>query len=142
MIAVDEARKDGRPVFLAEGLFAPGSALRLEASQTQLQLKLRQKEVDQLTVTLPEDAGTITLRYLPPVDTTPDTLLYLDETGTWQLLPYHLDGSYYVFTAPSNTVTLAALQTASIRWVWYAAAGILLAAGLATLLLTRKKRKN
>ena len=142
VIAVDEARKDGRPVFLAEGLFAPGSALRLEASQTQLQLKLRQKEVDQLTVTLPEDAGTITLRYLPPVDTTPDTLLYLDETGTWQLLPYHLDGSYYVFTAPSNTVTLAAVHTASIRWVWYTAAGILLAAGLATLLLTRKKRKN
>ena len=142
VIAVGQLREDDRPVLLAEGLFAPGSALSLEASPAQPQLKLRQQTVDALAITLPEDAGTITLRYLPPADTAPDTLLYLDNAGTWQPLSYHLDGSYYVFAAPGSTVTLAAVQTASVPWMWYAAAGILLAAGLITAILLRKKGKT
>ena len=142
VLASNALQKDARPVILAEGTFAPGSAISLSDPDVQPPLQERQRLTELLEITLPESGQSATVRYLPPIDSQPDTLLHLDSSGTWQPLSYRIDGSYYVFETSVNTITLAAIQTAPFPWIWYAAAACVLIAGLLVFILIKKKHRK
>ena len=95
--------------------------------------------MDSLTLTLPESLDAVTVRYLPPAGTAPNTLLYLTANGTWQSLSYTLDGSYYVFDTPGQQITFAAIQATPIPWLWYAVAAIAVVGIAITVFLIKKK---
>lgn len=138
VLASDACQYDTRPVVLAEGCFLPEDSLSVSAAEGPVPQR-RQTLVDCRQISLPESPEPIIVRYLPPQNSTVDTLMYLDSADTWQALAYTVDGSYYVFHAPENTITLAALETAAFPWVWYAAAAACVAAGAVTVILLKKK---
>ena len=139
VMASNELREDNRPVILAEGSFLPEEVLLIEPAAVSPALKRRQQSVDSLTLTLPESLDAVTVRYLPPAGTAPNTLLYLTASGNWQPLSYTLDGSYYVFNTPGQQITFAAIQTTPIPWLWYAVAAIAVVGIAITVILIKKK---
>ena len=141
VIAADIMQYDSRPVVLAEGRFQPEDTLSVHSTEGPTPQK-RQTVVDCRQIQLPESPEPISVRYLPPKDSIVDTLMYLDATGTWQSLSYTVDGSYYIFEAPTDSFTLAAIETAPFPWIWYAAAGTVLAIGMIVAILIKKNRRK
>ena len=141
VIAADVMQYGGHPVVLAEGRFQPEDTLSIQSAEGPVPQK-RQTVVDCRQIQLPDSLEPIAVRYLPPEGSVVDTLMYLDASGTWQSLPYTVDGSYYIFSAPAGSFTLAAIETVPFPWIWYAAAGAVLVIGILVAILIKKNRRK
>lgn len=141
----EEQRESGLPVLLAEGTFAPDTAITVTALAQTPELSEKQQLLEALCITVPA-AGAVTLRYLPPepVDESAQ-LLILTDSGLWQEVIYTADGSYLVFEADSGELLLALVleNGPDIPWLLIAAIGaavILITVGI--LVIRKRKIKS
>ena len=140
VMASSALRNDGRPVILAEGSFQPDETITIQSADCQPVLQDRQMLTALDTITLPQSTGTVTVRYLPPENAVVDSLLYLDASGNWQSLSCTVDGSYYVFEAPADNFTVAAIAQIPFPWIWYAAVAGVLIIGVLVVIFVKKKK--
>ncbi len=164
-----ELRDDGRPVFLAEGLFLDGDALTVSFRDpgslsmddfTQKGWELIREQVSALfrgdrpdssiarsvadvwTLDIPDDGLNVhTVRYRPPDGNTEDLRLYVDTGNGWQEAAVRVVGSYLLFETGSLHLQGAVIST--IRTLWLAlGGGIVLLLAAAVVILVAKLRKR
>lgn len=140
-------RKDGRPVFFAEGMHLEDDVLqvRLENRNTDEETGMVTEE---WTVEIPDDGQTVhQIRYLKPDEQDGTVKVSVLKNGTWEETDCEEFGTYVIFEAEGLEVSVHA-ETAAHSRVFLAAAAGCGAAVLAAIaviirkLVLRKKRKN
>lgn len=138
-------RDDGRPVFLAEGLFSSGEDFTAAKAQ------LPEDEVSQLSGlsflnrrtllevwTLEGAAGTV--RYLSPTGNGDDMELYALGQNGWTKLDTDTAGSYLLAHIQDSPTTIAAVSRTSIWWILILTIVLAVAAlGLIAVLAVRRR---
>lgn len=124
VIAGTALRPDGRPVLLAEGSFTADAAILLEQTEAELPLTGGERLLESWEITLSETPHT--LRFLSAEDGERLNLLICTD-GSWRRTEYTRDGSYLVFAADGEQLTLALTQSPpETGWIWLAAGALIL----------------
>ena len=136
-----QTRTDGRPIFLAEGLFPDTPEIETQA----LDLPAFRGGTALEAWSLPRfsETGDTVLHYYLPKDTDPDHLELWLKAGeqSWRKVPYEMNASYAILAAgPEDTALCAVALPDYTLWLYAAgAAGVI--ALIAALMAVRKKKK-
>jgi len=139
-----ESKQTGRgglPVLLVQGSFLPDTVFSMRPLDSQ--------SLDAWSLNLPKAQENLTLRYLLPEGLEPDAVLLNIQSadGSWQEVPFSVNGSYLVFSVPGDIQAMA-LEHAPADYTGYLLAGagalalILLVAAVLTVKAVRKKAKK
>ena len=141
-------RDDGRPVFLAEGLFSgqgefDAERTRLPDGQTSglsgLTFLSRRTLLEVWTL----DGTARTIRYLSPSGNGEGLELYVLEPAGWVRLETKTAGSYLTAQVPASPVTIAAVSRTSVWWILILTALLVLAVvSLAAAGVIRRRKKG
>lgn len=138
VLASEEVRSTGRPVFLAEGLFEdqtflaakslPVSSEQFQDTAKNWQAALKKcftsgsitgETVEQWKLTFPEDGLlTHTVRYLAEDADTENLDIYVKQKDVWEKMETEAVGSYLTFETEENDVEVAVISTIPIWKVW------------------------
>ena len=139
-------RDDGRPVFLAEGLFSgedefTAAPAQLPEEQTAVLSGLTFLSRRALLETWTLEGNAHTIRYLSPTGNGDDLELYLLESAGWVKLDTGAAGSYLLARVSSSPATVAVVSRTSIWWILILTAVLALAAlSLLIVLILRRRR--
>lgn len=105
-------RKSNAPVLLASGEFTSENTIKLSDIGGP-KLLSDQSLIEAMSYTLPPCNSTITLRYLPPEDYELNTIniMVLTNENLWENIDANIDGSYIVFSVPSDTLGFCSVYT-------------------------------
>ncbi len=140
--------RDGRPILLVQGDFAPNAAVVMEKPESDPILQEGETLLESWQFAVTECEHTTAARYLLPDDADTDRLqLYVrGSDGTWRRAAHTVDGSYIVFSLESgdDAVALVQRQSQNISWMLIAAgvAVVGVAVALAVIIRKRKTKKK
>jgi len=130
--------RNGLPILLVQGDFLPGTVFRMDALESQA--------LDAWSLSLPEDQETLTLRYLLPEGLRADGVLMQIQTadGSWQAVPFTVNGSYLVFTIPGDAQAMALEQAPAdyTDYILIGAGALVLIVLISTVLIVRAAKKK
>lgn len=137
--------RDGRPILLVQGDFAPNAAVIMEKPDVDPLLQNGEALLESWLFSVTECEHTTAARYLLPEGADADQLqLYVHRNnGTWRTAEYTVDGSYIVFSLECGDDGLALAQSENMGIPWaMIAAGVVAAAAVAALVTVICKRRS
>lgn len=139
VLSSSQLHKDGRPLVLCEGAFFSGETVELTDATAPTAGK-RQTVTECIGIDLPKGVSPVTLHLLPQQEATVSIVLTQNESGVWQEVSFHQDGSYLVFPVAEDTCAIALVEETPIPWhliaIPFAAAAIL----VVVIVIIRKKK--
>lgn len=170
-LASVQQRDDGKTVFLVEGQYTEGDAVRVVSEQPTPEAfgisgsglgdalgsyfsrisrgdfssaSVDRSVLEQWSLAFADDGQpSHTVRYLAPDGQTDHLRIYVrSDGGDWEEAEYSVVGSYLAFPVYGSSAEIAAVSTLSVWWVWLAAALVLLALLLLAIRLIRGSRRG
>lgn len=136
--------RDGRPILLVQGDFAPNSVIVMTKPEGDPILQNGETLLESWQFTVTECGHTTAARYLLPADVDAERLkLYIHGSGgTWRQAEYTVDGSYIVFSLEcgDDGAALAQSESVSIPWNLIAAAAAVAAVAVTVVIVISKRK--
>ena len=143
-IACDDIWKDGRPLLLLEGNFTDEANVELQLLNDAPQLDQQETLLKAWRIRSSE-LGTNARLLLTDTSDADHLKLYVrSNESQWQETPFHLEGSYLVFSQTDAEIDVAIVQTEANATIWIltGVAGVVMITLMAILILRRKCRKK
>lgn len=137
--------QNGKPLFLAQGDFLPGSQVVLSKPDAQFEPNGKESVLQQWSFEFSNCEKVEKGRYLIPEGVARDRLtVYLHTDGSWQKADFTVSGNYLVFALTAGCDGIAVCRDTGFRMPW----GVLgiglavVAVAVVTVIAVRKKKKQ
>lgn len=140
-LASEVTRESGRPVFLADGDFDDGAALKVSSIKQTEKINGRTPMEQWYLEFSDKTQDSYTVRYLSPEEDPDGLTVFVKEDGQWKEVESSAFGSYLVFSMASPEGEVA-VMTSTGTWLVRLALILLILACLALLVFVMKKRRK